>query len=406
MTQPAADVAAPVQQGSWTSILLIYGIGVLGAATITQALPVIGDLVKLFHAGAKAGWIISIPSITVALAAFLAGWLVDRFGDKPVLLVGSIIIVLGDIGVTAINTLQSLLTMRVLEGVGYLCTSVAAITMLTRITSGKRRNSALTLWSSYIPMSFALPLVLAGQLAGPDRWRWAFNGHAIVLGLLTVSAALQLPAGRNQKASRTAGMAKVIRMPGPWVLGLVFACTAFMQTGLVSILPNVLTRTYGVSFAIAASIGSLGMIFKTAGCLAAGPLLNRNISPITIALAGVILAILGGITLGLPLPSFLVAVVVSSVFFFGAGLVVGLWALTPTVAPDYLSLGAASGVVTQVAIWGVLLGPPAAFAAEIHGGWVIVSASIVLAAAGIMTCITLVVKRFTTMKTDTGQAAH
>ena len=406
MTQQTSGIDQAAQQGSWISILLIYCIGVLGAASITQALPVIGDMAKLFHPGAKAGWIISIPSITVAIAAFLAGWLVDRFGDKPVLLIGSLIIILGDIGVTAVNSFQSLLIMRVLEGVGYLGTSVAAITMLTRITSGKRRNSALTLWSSYIPMSFALPLVLAGQLAGSDRWHWAFSGHAILLALLTVSGAVQLPAGHNQKVSRTAGMAKVIRTPGPLVLGLAFACTAFMQTGLVSILPNLLIKMYGVTFAIAASIGSLGMIFKTAGCLAAGPLLNRNISPIAIAVAGVILAILGGITMGLPLPSFSIAAMVSGVFFFGAGLVVGLWALTPTVAPDYQSLGAASGVVTQVAIWGVLFGPPAAFAAEAHGGWTIVSTSIALAGACIVTCIMLVVNRFTTMKAEAGAAAH
>ena len=50
--------------------------------------------------------------------------------------------------------------------------------------------------------------------------------------------------------------------------------------------------------------------------------------------------------------------------FLGAGLVVGLWALLPAVAPTPTSRGAASGLVTQVTIWGVLFGPPAAFAAQ------------------------------------------
>jgi len=48
-------------------------------------------------------------------------------------------------------------------------------------SGGARRNNALTLWSSFVPMSFALPLILAAQLAGTGQWRWAFSGHAIAL---------------------------------------------------------------------------------------------------------------------------------------------------------------------------------------------------------------------------------
>src|SRR5215469_16527962 len=85
-------------EGSWPSIFLIYGIGVLGAATISQVIPVIGQLAGVFRAGPQLGWIISLPSALVAIGALLTGWIVDRVGDKPVLLVGSAIVVLGDIG--------------------------------------------------------------------------------------------------------------------------------------------------------------------------------------------------------------------------------------------------------------------------------------------------------------------
>jgi hypothetical protein len=57
-------------QGSWRSILLIYGIGVLGATTISQAITVARDMAVFFHAAPQqAGWIISTPSALVVIGA-------------------------------------------------------------------------------------------------------------------------------------------------------------------------------------------------------------------------------------------------------------------------------------------------------------------------------------------------
>jgi len=389
---PDADKAG--EQGSWASILLIYVIGVLGATTISQAIPVVGDIARVFHAGRQAGWIISTPSALVAIGALLTGWIVDRVGDKRVLILGSAIVVCGDVGVALAGSIQSLLAMRVVEGIGYLCIAVAAITMMTRITHGARRNIALTLWSSFIPMSFAIPLLLAYQLAGTGQWRWAFYGHAIALGACLLLAIVQLPgSGADRVASRSAGLAAVLRRPGPYLLGLAFACAAFVQTGIVSTIPHLLSGKYGVSIGAASSVGTLGMVFNAAGCLVVGPLLNRRINPLAVAAAGVFCTITGGLALGVSFSQFSSAVIVSCVFFFGAGLIVGLWALLPLVAPNRQSLGATSGLVTQVTLWGVLFGPPTAFAAQAGGQWVREGTNIVIAGLAILLCIWLVVGR-------------
>ena len=387
---------ASVQQGSWGQILLIYAIGVLGATTISQAIPVIGDIARTFHAGrAQGGWIISMPSALVAVGALLAGWIVDRLGDKPVLIAGCVLVVAGDVGVAMAGSLEALYAMRVLEGVGYVGIAVAAITMITRITQGPRRNTALTLWSSFIPMSFALPLILAAQLAGTGLWRWAFTGHAILLVLLALVALPALPPSDQGTApTRTAGLLAVLRSPGPYLLGLAFACAAFVQTGIVSTLPHMLAGRYGMSIASASSIVTLGMLLNTAGCLAVGPMLNRGLRPAASTSAGVLLLVLGGLALGITFPTFLGAAAVSCLFFLGAGITVGLWALLPHVAPSRQSIGATSGLVTQVTLWGVLFGPPAAFAAQAQGDWLSEGRNIVIAGAAITLLIWLVTNRF------------
>ena len=384
-----------VEQGSWSSILLIYAIGVLGAMTISQAIPVIGELARLFRAGPDAGWIISVPSALVAVGALLTGWIVDRVGDKPVLIASGAIVVLGDIGVLFAFDLQTLLAMRVVEGIGYVGIAVAAITMMIRITTGPRRNLALTLWSSFIPMSFAVPLLAASALAAPGHWRWAFLGHALLLGALVLIAVAHLPGRRTLSApSRTAGLAAVLRSPAPYLLGLAFASAAFVQTGVVSTLPHLLAGKYHVSIGMASSAGTAGMALNALGALMVGPMLNRGIRPLTVVLTGVALTIGAGLALGLALPGFAFAAAVSCAFFFGAGVIVGLWALLPSTAPNRQSIGATSGLVTQVTLWGVLFGPPAAFAAEAGGSWFHEGRNIVIGGLVIICCIWLVVTRF------------
>jgi predicted MFS family arabinose efflux permease len=383
-------------QGSWFSILLIYGVGVLGATTVSQAITVARDIAAFFHAAPQhAGWIISTPSALTAIGALFTGWLVDRIGDKRILLAGCAIIIAGDIGVTLSDSIQTVLAMRGVEGVGYVCVAVSAVAMMMRITQGPRRNVALTLWSSFIPMSFALPLVLTAKLAGTGAWRWAFGGHAMALGVLALLALIALPAKEGDAGlKRTAGLATVLRSPGPYLLGLAFAAHAFVQTGIVSTLPHTLIGLYAVSFPAASSIITLGMVFNIIGCLVVGPLMNRGVRPLAISVAGVAGVAAGGMALGLALPGFAAAAAVACGFFFASGLIAGLWALLPLVAQGRETLGATSGIVTQVTLFGVLFGPPAAFAVQGGGGWTGEMINIAIACAAMLLLLWLVVSKF------------
>ncbi len=376
-----SEAPDPSNQLSWSAIIVIYAIGVLGATTISQAIPVAEDLARLYDLSpSQGGWIISMPSLVVALGAIFTGWLVDRMGDKRILLIGSAIVALGDIGVTFAQSAAVLYGMRVVEGAGYVGISVAAVAMITRTTRGKRRTSALTLWSSFVPMSFIAPLLLASQVSGSDRWSWAFWGHGMALALLALVALALLPAqerGRD-KASRTAGIGAVLRSRTPYLLGLAFACGAFLQTGVASTLPHMLPERFAVSAEFAASVVTIGMILNFIGCLAVGPMLNRGASAFGVALLGVALTSAGGVALYVPGLTVTMVFAAACVFFLGSGVVVGLWALLPKVAPNPAAIGATSGLVTQLALWGVLFGPPSAFALS-SSGWMQQSAAVLVA---------------------------
>jgi MFS family permease len=383
------------RQASWGAIILIYAIGVLGATSISQAIPVAGDIARSFNLSpSQGGWIISIPSAVVALGAIFTGWLVDRFGDKLFLVIGCAILALGDIGVTIAGSPAGLYAMRIVEGVGYVGIAVAAVAMITRTTEGKRRTSALTLWSSFVPMSFIAPILLAAQLAGSDHWPWAFWGHGFVLALLAIAALAFLPSLKRERRApnRNSGIGLVLRSRAPYLLGLAFACGAFLQTGVASALPHMLPDRFGVSPTFAASLVTVGMTLNLIGCLAVGPMLNRGAGAFAIALLGVTLTSAGGFALYVPGVGLTLVSVASSLFFLGSGVIVGLWALLPRVAPSPASIGATGGVVTQLVLWGVLFGPPAAFGLLSSGDWMQQGDSVLIACGLCLGLLWLVIR--------------
>jgi predicted MFS family arabinose efflux permease len=212
---------------------IIFGLGVMAAMTVSEAVTELSAIAREFHPANSSliGLVMSMPSLVVAIGALLAGYLVDRVGDRPVLLAGATIAVLGDICVVLAPSFQLLLAARLVTGLGYVLSSVAAITILMRITTGKQRTMALALWSTTVPVSFVLPFLSAGLAAEAGTWRAAFVAHAALTAGLIILAVSSLPQPENRslQPSRTTGLSTVLRTPWPYLLGLSFAANAFIR---------------------------------------------------------------------------------------------------------------------------------------------------------------------------------
>jgi predicted MFS family arabinose efflux permease len=360
------------QAGSrWPRILLIYALGVFAVAVISIAVPEAGGIAREFHPDSPAaiGWVISMPALVAASGALIVGSMVDTLGDRRILIAGGLILVAGDVGVMMSHSLSVLLGWRVVGGIGYVCTAVAAVTMMTRLTQGRQRTAALALWSTVIPASFILAFLVGSVLLAPGQWRAAFGWHATIAAILLVFAVLCLPARKDGEVviARTAGIGLVLRSYWPYILGLSFAANAFMQTGVIASLPTMLSASLGVSETSVHSFNIVAMLINVLGALGVGALLNARVSALAIGLIGVLLC--GFACLGLVfVPSgFLQAMAMNCTFMLGCGMLVGLWALLPRVAPSAQTLGATSGLITQITLVGVLFGPPAALASVSKG---------------------------------------
>ncbi|MDR5825976.1 MFS transporter [Caballeronia sp. LZ043] len=358
--------------GSWPCILLLYVYGTVATSLVTQAVPVIGDIAAYFHLShAASGWVISIPSLITALGALFAGWLVDRIGDKRVIVGGAVFALVGNLGVVFAHDLGALFIGRLLEGVGYLSLTVGAVTLIMRTTSGARRSIALGLWTSHTAVGIGLTLSLVAPLAQRgETWRWAFGGHAILMAAL-VALAVLLPRKHAGAQNRRIGdILLVLKSRAPYRVALASGASAFIQTGIMAALTVYLARRFQISIPHAAGIGTIAEVFVAAGCLSVGHLLKAGVQTRTLALTGGAVMLAGGIVLYLPATALLGAAVSVCAFSLGVGVVNGtIWTLVPGAAPSPATLGATSGLVAQATYLGVLLGPPAIFGTFYEGGW-------------------------------------
>lgn len=361
-----------LRAGSWPCIILLYIYGTVATSLVTQSVPIIGDIAAYFHLShAASGWVISIPSLITALGALFAGWLVDRIGDKRVILGGSLFALVGNIGVFFAHDLTALFVSRLLEGVGYLSLTVGAVTLIMRTTSGSRRSIALGLWTSHTAVGIGLTLSIVAPLAQRgDIWRWAFGGHAVLMSAL-VALAFVLPRKHAQTQGRRLGdIWLVLKSRAPYRLALASGSSAFIQTGVMAALTLYLAKRFQISIASAAGIGTLAEVFVVIGCLSVGHLLKAGATTRQLALAGGVVMLAGGVVLYLPATTLIGAVVSVCAFSLGVGTVIGtIWTLVPGAAPTPATLGATSGLVAQATYLGVLLGPPAIFATLYEGGW-------------------------------------
>jgi MFS transporter, DHA1 family, multidrug resistance protein len=164
----------------------------LAIDSMLPALPQIGEALGVADHNQRQ-WIITAYLLGFGVAQLFYGSLADRFGRKPVLLVGLSLYVLFA-GLCAISTsFEMLLVARALCGVGAAATRVLSVSIVRDCYSGRQMARVMSL--SFI-VFLAVPIIAPsiGQaivLVAP--WPWIF-GVLAIFGLAVIAwAALKLP---------------------------------------------------------------------------------------------------------------------------------------------------------------------------------------------------------------------
>lgn len=353
-------------ESAFFKLFVIYSLGVLAAMSVGGAIPVLDSINAEFHpdSPAQVGLIVSLPSLMVVLGALVVGYLVDRFGDKPVLVLGAFVLVLGDIVVVVASDMPLLLAGRAINGLGYVLMSVSAITVLIRVTPEVQRHMAIAVWATFVPMSLIIPFLTASWVVAAGNWRFAFIGHAVVAVVMVVVLMVSVPARAKpaEQRSRTTGLASVLRSPWPYMLGISIGGDAFLHVGIISTLAPFLQKEYGADPMFVNGCNIVAMVLNMIGCLAFGKLLETRLSPVKVGVFSILATGIPALAVyGLPI-GVTASIACSWVLMFFSGVLTGMWSFVPNVAPSERSIGATSGLVTQLTLLGVLLSGPVCFA--------------------------------------------
>ena len=159
----------------WITLAILSGLGIIAMSAETMVLPAIPDFIAdLDISYQDSSWILAVILVTGAVMTPIAGKLSDIYGKKKVLLVILAVYILGlSLGAIATNFL-SLITARVLQGIGISMFPIA-FSILRDKFPPKKLAIAQGIFSSTLSGGAVIGLILGGSIVEHFGWRATFS---------------------------------------------------------------------------------------------------------------------------------------------------------------------------------------------------------------------------------------
>jgi predicted MFS family arabinose efflux permease len=385
--------ALPVRT-DWRAVSTIVAAGLVAAMQVGKGL-IAGPLLQadLGIDLAALGWLTSIFAIVGVVGGMPAGALVVAVGDRRMLGIGMIALILGIVVGATSEQFTLLILSRVLEGLGFLLVVVAGPAILMRIVAVPRRDFVFALWSCFMPAGMAIAM-LTGPLVASWQAIWWMNAVIALLTLVATMATIspsQIMPRPSAAATFCADVAVTLGSHGPILLFAIFALYNLMMFTLFSFLPILLVGRLDIPYATAGFLSALIMLANIVGGLAAGEMLSRGFGRSRLIAIGASLIGASGLWIFL-LPSGDTTTVILCVLFSGIGGLIPatLMSSVSILAPRPVLASMTMGLLLQGSNLGQLVGPVAVGAAiEVYGwtsgaAFVGIAALVCLLLAGIL----------------------
>ena len=310
------------------------------------------------HAGFGIGVMVSIVGIVGLIFGTTAGLLVSRIGPRRAILTA---LILG----AAISAIQSffpsysvMMATRVLEGFSHLAIVVVGPTAIAANASPRYQGLAMTLWSSFFGLTYAVLAFGAHGLIASHGPASLFILHAgWMLAIAGVLFALMPPdirsASPTARGSLIAQHAAIYASPRVAAPAMGFVCYTVTYVAVLTLLPAVATPGWGGFIAVAMPLISIAI------SLTFGVWALRHLAAYRLVQLGFAAAIVFSLGLwatwgsGAPEAAFALALAAALGIVQGAS-----FAAIPQLNPAVADRAAAAGAIAQLGNLGTTTGTP------------------------------------------------
>jgi MFS family permease len=215
------------------------------------------------------------------LFGFVAGWIVDRFGPRRLMLVGILLAGGALVGLGAMSTLSMFYLFYLFNALGYVFGGPLPNQVLLSRWFGAARGTAMGIAYLGIGVGGMLVPLLSNRLTQAFGWRGALECLGVLIVVLAFPAAFfvkEAPAGwaeTGKKNQLLAPVGEALRTPAFYLLAIGSMCSIAAVGGTNQHLKLLLTLDQGYAQGDAARIISMVLGFSIVGRLAMGWLADR-----------------------------------------------------------------------------------------------------------------------------------
>ncbi len=323
------------------------------------------------------GWVASIVNLVSAALGIACGLLADKVGARRIVAGGIVMLILGAFAGGFATNGATLIVTRAIAGIGLVSVAVAGPRIVVAAAQPRDFGLALGIWSIYMPAGMALAMVMAPYLLDSVGWRgfWFANAAVMTVFLFWFVIATStkrwegVPRPKHQRTLRE--VLQIFRLPGPWLLGAVFACYSIQFFAMMAWLPTFLIETQGQTALTASLIAALVVAANMIGNLGGAWLLHHH-TP-RWALQMVALLVMGLCAIGVFGDLLPPGIKPALAFLFSAAggmLPAATLAASAAHAPTQDQVATVNGFIVQGSNTGGLAGPPVmAAVVGYFGGW-------------------------------------
>lgn len=171
-----------------SSLAFLFAIRMLGLFLLTPVFAAAAVELEGGNQKSLVGLAIGIYGITQAIMQLPFGFLSDRFGRKPIIIIGTSLFVIGGTICALADSVHLVMIGRAIQGAGAVSAAITA--WVADATREEVRTRAMAMVGSSIGLSFALSLVLGPLLVknlGLSGLFWVITGLGIVcIGIATL----------------------------------------------------------------------------------------------------------------------------------------------------------------------------------------------------------------------------